>query len=189
MPGTLTLPESCNGCHGFPPTSATGHPASASNLAACKGCHPNVNSTAPTYANVFVDKSLHIDGKVQGGGCNGCHGYPPSRKSFTGSIGNWADAKIENYTSGGGSHTVDGHIPSSALQDQGWVNCTKCHNENDHATSAILQPSNVKVTIDPQFKFNKNRTLKYENDNNDANHKSGSCANVSCHYQKTPKWN
>jgi hypothetical protein len=45
------------------------------------------------------------------------------------------------------------------------------------------------VSIDQLFKFNKDRTLKYENDRDNVNHKAGSCANVSCHYQKTPKWN
>ena len=53
---------------------------------------------------------------------------------------------------------------------------------------AVLQPSNVKVSIDPQFKFNRDRIQKYENDRNDANHKAGSCSNVACHLQKTPKW-
>jgi hypothetical protein len=192
MPASLTLPASCNGCHGFPPSSASGHPASAATLVACKSCHPNVNSAASGYANVFVDKALHIDGVLQGGGCNGCHGYPPSRKSFTGSSGNWADARIENYTSGGGAHTLDAHVPKGALQDQGWANCTKCHNENDHATSPLvfLPSTNIKVSIDAKYKFNSARTVKYEMDKTDgAAHKPASCANVSCHYQKAPKWN
>ena len=192
MPATLTTSTvlaACGGCHGFPPSSATGHPVVSATMATCKTCHANVNASYTGYADVFVDKTQHINGILEGGGCNGCHGYPPSKKKFTGSAGNYADARFENYTNAGGAHTLAAHLDPNVTQDQGWVNCSKCHNENDHATALVLQPSNVKVSIDQKFKFNKDRTLKYENDRNDANHKPGSCANVSCHYQKTPKWN
>jgi predicted CxxxxCH...CXXCH cytochrome family protein len=191
MPTTLTLPASCNGCHGFPPSSASGHPASAASLVACKTCHPNVNSAATGYADVFVNKALHIDGILQGGGCNGCHGYPPSNKRFTGSAGNWADARMENYTGGGGAHTIVAHISPMATQDQAWANCTNCHNQSDHVTSpAVFNPSsNIKVTVDPKFKFATDRTAKYNSNKLDGNlHIPGNCSNVSCHFQKTPQW-
>jgi hypothetical protein len=190
MPPTLTLPDSCNSCHGFPPAGPN-HPTTGTTLAACAVCHPNVNGGATTYAGVFKDITLHINGKIEGGGCNGCHGYPPVRKGFVGSAGNYADAVVENYTSAGGAHTIIAHVDPNALQTQGWVNCVKCHNQNDHNPSSnggVPAPSNVKVSIDSKYKFNKDRVQKYENDLNNTNHVAGSCANIACHFQKTPKW-
>jgi hypothetical protein len=194
MPTTFNAANpapACNGCHGFPPSLASGHPSVPATLAVCKTCHANVNSAATSYADVFVDKTQHIDGVLQGGGCNGCHGYPPSRKGFTGSAGNWIDARIENYTSGGGSHTVAAHVTPGATQDQGWVNCSKCHNENDHATTPLvfLPSTNIKVNIDQKFRFSADRPAKYEMNRNDgSSHAASNCSNISCHYQKTPKW-
>jgi hypothetical protein len=189
MPASLTLPASCNGCHGFPPSLASGHPAVPATLATCKSCHDNVNAAATGYADVFFNKAQHIDGVLQGGGCSGCHGYPPSKSTFTGSAGNFADARVENYANGGGAHTLIAHLDPNAVQSQGWINCTKCHNENDHNTSLVLQPSNVKVSIDPKFKFNADRVIKFESDKNDTSHQAGRCSNISCHFQKSPTWN
>jgi hypothetical protein len=98
---------------------------------------------------------------------------------------------MENYTSAGGAHTIAAHVPPTATQTQAWANCTKCHKESDHQPGAgsFLPSSNIKVSIDQNFKFNKDRTLKYEMDKTDgAAHQPGKCSNVSCHFQKTPKW-
>jgi predicted CxxxxCH...CXXCH cytochrome family protein len=192
MPATLTLPASCNSCHGFPPSAATGHPVVAASLATCKTCHDNVNASATGYADVFISKSLHINGVLEGGGCNGCHGYPPSRKSFTGSAGNWADARMENYSNAGGAHTVAAHVPPTATQGQAWSNCITCHNPADHAPSPVLflPSTNIKVSIDNKLKFNVAMQPRYGMyTTSGAKHKPGTCGNVSCHYQKTPKWN
>jgi len=190
MPASLTLPASCNSCHGFPPVHQY-HPVVAGNLATCKVCHSNINAAATSYADVFIDKSLHMNMIVEGGTCNSCHGYPPANKRFTGSAGNWADAKMENYSGGGGAHTVAAHVPAGATADQQWANCTKCHNPSDHTTSPVvfMPSSNIKVTIDPKYKFNAERKIRYTSNGLDGtSHVSGSCMNVSCHYQKTPKW-
>jgi predicted CxxxxCH...CXXCH cytochrome family protein len=195
MPASLT-PESCKSCHGFPPVNAN-HPSLATPTSfptdACSGCHPNMSATGTTYADIFVDKSVHINRIVNatGGGCNGCHGYPPANKRFKGTQNNWSSARMENYTGGGGAHTVAGHISPSATPDQGWANCTNCHKESDHAMSplAFKPSSNIKVSIDPKFKFSVNRTPKYTSNNLDgALHVPGNCSNVSCHFRKSPTW-
>jgi len=192
MPATLTLPAACNGCHGFPPSLAvSNHPNVPATLASCKSCHDNVNSAATGYADVFVNKAFHIDGILQGGGCNGCHGYPPANKRFVPGPNNWASAAMENYTGGGGAHTVAAHVSPTANPDDGWVNCTKCHTEADHAMSPVvfLPSTNIKVNMDQKNKFNLANTVKYEMNKTDgAAHTPGSCSNVSCHMQKTPKW-
>jgi len=152
-----------------------------------------MNAAGTTYADIFVDKSLHINGivNVSGGGCNGCHGYPPANKRFKGTHNNWSSARMENYSGGGGVHTVAGHIPPTASPDQAWANCSNCHNQNDHAMSplAFKPSSNIKVRIDSRVRFSADRTPKYTSNKLDgALHVSGNCSNVACHFQKTPKW-
>jgi hypothetical protein len=193
LPATLT-PAACATCHGFPPSTSahtnlqtpTGFPTSS-----C-GCHPNLRSTGTTYADIFVDKSIHIDGKLDGGGeCDSCHGYPPANKRFVASTGNWQFAKMENYTGGGGAHTVAGHVKAGANKSEQFTNCTPCHNASDHVMSPLVfnPSSNIKVRVDSRLRF-ANATLgKYSSNKKDgAQHVSGRCSSVACHFQKTPKW-
>ncbi|MBL0225178.1 MAG: CxxxxCH/CxxCH domain-containing protein [Geobacteraceae bacterium] len=190
LPATLT-PAACGTCHGFPPATTphngiatpTGFPTTGCN------CHPNVNPIGNSYANIFIDKTKHVNGTIEGGGCNGCHGYPPSNKRFTGSTNNWADARMENYTGGGGAHTIAGHVDPLAVAADGFAKCTPCHSEADHKTGLAIQPSNVKVSIESKVRFSQSRVPKYTSNNLDGSlHVSGTCSNVSCHFQKTPKW-
>lgn len=195
--GTAISAAACGTCHGFPPsshgfTAPTTFPAAA---AACNGCHPNVNAAATSYATIFVNKALHVDGKVDGGGggsCAGCHGYPPAAVGFKGTQNNWSSARTENYLGGGGAHTVQGHISKLAKPSEGWANCTNCHNQNDHAPSpAVFSPSsNIKVGILPRVRFsNVAPQAKYSSNRLDgAAHVTGKCSNVACHFQKTPQW-
>jgi hypothetical protein len=151
-----------------------------------------MNASGTSYADIFVNKSEHINGILEtplGGECDGCHGYPPASKRFTASAGSWANAKVENYTGGGGAHTVAGHVTPTAVKADKWANCTPCHNELDHNMGAVLQPSNIKVGIGSRVRFSENRVPKYTSNNLDgALHVSGNCSNIACHFQKTPKW-
>ncbi len=197
LPAVLT-PEACAKCHGFPPQTVSGvHNGIAMPtgfpVTSC-GCHPNMRSdvNANTYATIFAVKSIHIDGKVDGGGtCNSCHGYPPANKRFVKGVNNFEFASMENYTGGGGAHTIAGHVPPGANPAQLWVNCTPCHSPNDHSMTPLeFKPSsNIKVRIDPRDRFSPNRTAKYNSNNLDGSaHVSGNCSNISCHFQKSPKW-
>jgi len=200
LPATLSA-AACGVCHGFPPAShaafvtiPSGFPGSVSIGTTCS-CHDNINPAGNSYATIFKDKSLHINAKLEvtgdGGGCNGCHGYPPSNKRFKGTQNNWSGARMENYSGGGGAHTVAGHIAPTAMPSQGWANCSNCHSVSDHAMSplAFNPSSNIKVTINPKYKFSVSRTPKYTSNKLDgAAHVSGDCSNVACHFQKAPKW-
>ena len=198
LPASLTLPASCNTCHGFPPqttgTHTSIHPVVSADLGTCAGCHPNINGSALTYANVFKDKTLHINGIVDvsgAGGCNGCHGYPPANKRFVGTHNNWSSARAENYSSAGGSHTIAAHVPPTADPSQGFNNCTNCHNQLDHNMGAgFASVANIKVTILSRLRFSNTPSFaKYSSNKQDGTaHVSGRCSNVSCHFQKTPKW-
>lgn len=191
LPAAIT-PAACGTCHGFPPATTvhngiatpTGFPTTG-----CS-CHPNVNPAGNSYASIFINKAEHVNGSVEGGGCNACHGYPPANKRFTGSTNNWANARMENYTGGGGAHTVAGHVDPKAVFTDGWAKCTPCHSEADHKTGVdVTVPSNIKVSIQSSIRFSDGRVPKYTSNNVDGPlHETGNCSNVACHFQKTPKW-
>ncbi len=64
----------CAACHGFPPPAASGHPvvtipaswpavgAATGALGTTCNCHANISTTGTTYANIFVNRALHING-------------------------------------------------------------------------------------------------------------------------------
>jgi predicted CxxxxCH...CXXCH cytochrome family protein len=181
----------CKACHGFPPSghasfgvsTPSGFPTSV-----CSGCHPNVNSLGTTYDTIFVDKSKHIDGTIDksgSGGCDGCHGYPPSTRPFKGTQNNWSSARFTKNSTAGGSHTVAAHVPKTAMPSQGWNNCTNCHTEVPDHTN--YNPARVR--FNPRNRFNSSVLPKYTSNRLlYSQHVTGTCSNVACHYQKSPKW-
>ena len=80
LPATLTT-TGCGTCHGFPPTTVSGHPAVAipagfpgtATIGATCSCHANINSAGNSYANIFVNKALHINGLLE---VSGAHSVP-----------------------------------------------------------------------------------------------------------------
>jgi predicted CxxxxCH...CXXCH cytochrome family protein len=114
------------------------------------------------------------------GGCDGCHGYPPVKNmTGLGVSANYSGAKIQNYSGGGGAHSVAGHISKTAVASQAWTNCSNCHSSAGHPKSTPPQKVNVNVTVDPKFKFNNASTIKYQ---------ANTCSNVSCHFRPSPNW-
>ena len=77
---TGTTKLTCTACHGMPPTghpTYTGLPTPAS----CFQCHPqSVNADGTIKVG-----GGHINGKIDGGGCTGCHGDPPTTGKHTNS--------------------------------------------------------------------------------------------------------
>ncbi len=122
------------------------------------------------------------------GGCGGCHGYPPAKPGFIGSTNNYASYKTEDYTGGGGAHTIPGHVPATAVEAQGWANCNTCHpNTGAHNTGGIpAKIQFVNVTTQDSFRFNTSKAPSYTGDHSTT---VGSCNNVSCHFKQTPVWN
>ncbi|MBK5275271.1 MAG: CxxxxCH/CxxCH domain-containing protein [Desulfuromonadales bacterium] len=201
LPSTLSA-AACGTCHGFPPSTASGHPsiiipagfpASASISTTCS-CHSNINPAGNSYANIFVNIALHINGTLDvsaGGACDSCHGYPPAGAGFVGTHGNWSSAKVENYLGGGGAHTILNHISKLAKPSEGFANCSNCHSATDHQMSPIaFNPSkNIKVSGNQRNRFVAAKQFKYSSNRLDGNsHVTGSCSNGSCHFGATPKW-
>jgi len=177
----------CTACHGNPPVS-TYHTGVVANT--CNQCHPNVNSN-----NTFNTPQQHVDGIVQGGECNSCHGYPPVQSmTGLGTNANYSTAKLQNYSGGGGVHSVAGHLAMTLKTSQypgtaGFTPCLTCHPQGTHNQAAgSFLTANVQVVVDPQFKFDKNRPIVYNAKQSGTGKTSGTCANVSCHFQKSPIW-
>jgi predicted CxxxxCH...CXXCH cytochrome family protein len=201
LPPTLTS-AACGACHGFPPSTASGHPVvtiptgfpTSVSIGTTCSCHNNINTAGNSYTNIFVNKALHINGTVDvvaGGACDTCHGYPPASVGFAGTQNNWSSARAENYLGGGGVHTVQSHVSKTAKPGEGFNNCNKCHNAADHVMSPIAfnPSSNIKVRVNPRYRLEAARQFKYSSNRLDANsHVTGTCFNSSCHFGATPKW-
>jgi hypothetical protein len=201
LPASLSV-AGCGTCHGFPPPVSAGHPAvtlpvgfpSASvPIGPTCNCHSNVSPTGYSYATIFVDNTKHINGTLEGGSCNTCHGYPPVSAGFAGAgtVGNWENAGPENYLGGGGAHTINGHVSKLAKHNDGFAYCNKCHSSADHATSPeiFLPSTNIKVNVNQRYRFEAAKQFKYTSNRLDADaHVTGNCTNSSCHFGASPKW-
>jgi predicted CxxxxCH...CXXCH cytochrome family protein len=201
LPATLTA-AACGTCHGFPPSTVSGHPAvtipagfpATAPIGNSCSCHPNINTAGNSYANIFVNKAIHINGTLDvaaGGACDTCHGYPPVSAGFVGSANNWANARTEDYLGGGGAHTVNSHVSALAVPGGGFTNCSKCHDANDHVmTPIVFNPSqNIKARVNQQFRYEAAKQFKYSSNRLDGStHLTGTCSNASCHLGATPKW-
>lgn len=200
LPQTLTA-AACGTCHGFPPSPASGHPQvaipagfPATAIGATCSCHANINPSGNSFASIFMDNTQHINGVMEvssGGTCDSCHGYPPAQPGFAASANNWSGAKPENYSGGGGAHTVENHVSSSAVPGDGFDQCSACHDPADHAMSPIVfQPSrNIKVTVNRKYRYEPLKQVRYTSNRLDgAQHRAGSCLNISCHFGATPVW-
>jgi len=143
----------------------------------CLSCHPHTPPPGSPATFAFYPY----------GQCDVCHGYPPVARSFVRTSVNYSSAKFEDYTGGGGAHTVAGHVPASAKPGQGWDLCNSCHNEQDHL-SVPTYPQ-VKVSINTGLKFNSTIQLKYSTTRKaNGTSQNATCYNVSCHFQRTPPW-
>ncbi|MSN25393.1 MAG: CxxxxCH/CxxCH domain-containing protein [Geobacter sp.] len=201
LPATLSS-AACGTCHGFPPSTASGHPAvsipagfpATASIGTTCSCHSNINPAGNSYANIFINKALHINGiaeVIAGGSCDACHGYPPASVAFAGTQGNWSSAKAENYLGGGGAHTINNHVSKLAKPGDGFANCVMCHDAADHQMSPInfIPSQNIKVKVSQRFRVEAAKQFKYSSNRLDGgSHQTGTCSNNSCHYGATPKW-
>ncbi|WP_054696560.1 CxxxxCH/CxxCH domain-containing protein [Geotalea toluenoxydans] len=172
----------------------------------CQVCHTKTkffsNYTAPQhYTSGCLDCHKHKSDKTvyafqPSGGCDGCHGYPPvqTMQAGYGHMDNYSGARLQNYSGGGGAHDVAGHVLASAKATQVWTNCLKCHYGSDtsgnHMRGDYTKPSTVNVQVDPKYKFDSKLPITYSGNKSDDRslYQSGTCSNVSCHFQASPKW-
>ena len=200
LPAVLSV-AGCGTCHGFPPPTSTGHPtvtipagfpSAAVTIGTTCSCHSNVNPVGNSYANIFVDSTKHINGTLEGGACNACHGYPPVRAGFVAAAGNWESASPEDYAGGGGAHSINGHVSKLAKHNDGFAFCNKCHSPANHLTTPPeFKPSqNIKVRVDQRYRMESGKQARYTSNRLDGtSHVAGNCSNISCHFGASPPWN
>lgn len=169
----------CQGCHTLTSHYKRGVDEGVNHPTAnCLNCHSHKN----TYA--FKPKA-----------CDECHGYPPAPKGFVPSQDTYSTAKLENYSGGGGAHVKLGHLMANLRPNQGFTPCLACHSDGPSAhvgdetvwTSGTTEAKKAAVSVktDPAYKFNDTKGQWYSKQSPGA---TGSCWNVSCHFQPTPRW-
>jgi predicted CxxxxCH...CXXCH cytochrome family protein len=179
--GTLKTDANCNVCHKSPGNS--GFTASVPHTFGiaqdCSGCHGHNGGSGGVIGQ------QHMDGiKYGGGSCDTCHGYPPL-PSFVfnaRAVGEYVNAKFQDYSGGGGHHST--HLLSTIVAADGFTPCLPCHPSGYHNQgSGTVLRSNVNVNdqADSGYRFDDNRAKRY-------NTASSTCSNVSCHFQPTPAW-
>jgi hypothetical protein len=137
----------CGSCHAIPPAfqsdGVTAHTAST----ACGSCH------GAGYSATTVDKALHMNGQIDGGGesgggsaCGGCHGATFSAmnggtpKPFKHSLGNVAgsnDSPTDTSADWTSSGTLAGSVSAA---NRSCVNM--CHGDHPHTIPGVATHEN-----------------------------------------------
>ncbi|UPU36726.1 cytochrome C [Geomonas paludis] len=177
----------CQVCHTKTNHYLAGVPESSHFTSGCLDCHPHTSS-----GGAF---------KPVGGGCDSCHGYPPAPKNTAtafGSYANWANARFEDYSGGGGAHLVAAHISPFAKPEEGWTNCTACHNGGAvgmtpyHKMVTPIKDNieNVTVLVDNSLRFANSFTIYTgaKLTSVPGANKTGSCFNIACHMSPSARW-
>ncbi len=153
LPGTMSV-SACSTCHGFPPSTVSGHPAvtipagfpGTATIGTTCSCHSNINTVGDSYANIFVDKSKHINGLVEVSsvvvhsvpylthnatastsclsGAGGCHSLGTSASPYPAAAGTAPDCMS--------CHT----LASPLIAGNGLGNCKSCHGSGGTSTAA-----------------------------------------------------
>ena len=185
MVDTVTNRGLCQVCHSKTAHYRAGVPETNHPTSGCLDCHRH-NGAGGAF-------------KVSGS-CDSCHGYPPMPKGLTGltfgTAGNYQFGKFEDYSGGGGAHSVPAHVKASAVAGEGWANCTMCHAGGTQNTSnhKMLTPvksniANVTVMLDQKLRFSNTQQATYANGNLVyPGNSTGTCNNVECHFKPSPRW-
>lgn len=179
----------CNVCHlgtrHYTANSGDSH-MSASR---CTTCHSH---SGPDFISAFRPN----------GDCDTCHGYPPVRRALASGVqfgkqGLYSSAQFEDYTGGGGAHTIPSHIKPTARPAEAWSNCAVCHsngslNPASHIMQIPLRPSRITIDVRDRSKFDYRRSLGQERYTGasltNTGNRSGSCSNINCHFKPSKRW-
>jgi hypothetical protein len=166
--------------------------ASCSSVSPATGCHPTINEAPTLMTNIFANKSLHIDGKVDGGSCSGCHGYQ---------AGTWGvSPKLDSNGYAIGAHekhitylttkrftvTLNPTGDSYGSASPSWTNvCGVCHIGGTHMNGTL----DVFTANNPPYFFGTAGATTYAGVWKTANTTTAkTCSNISCHYFTSPSW-
>ena len=161
LPATMSS-AACGTCHGFPPSTASGHPGSitipagfptTATIGTTCSCHNTINTAGNSYANIFSDKMKHINGISEySSACDTCHDY-----DTTGGGTTWGKTNYGGNNLAAGAHAK--HIQyiktrwnivlAPATDTFGTGNaaavCGVCHTNTlaDHSMGDATQPRSI----------------------------------------------
>ncbi len=172
----------CTKCHALPPPAPnSSYVHFGKTLNTCANCHQHVS--ADGYG--FKEKSLHVNGIVEGG-CDGCHGNPPINAVLGPPDGLTLPAQNAMPPGFAGSHNAHQLVPSIGNQ------CNTCHNGS--STSMLAEGYQLEIGFN-QFGLGGSGTFTgYTNSVNGPNWKTtgtttlvksnvheARCSNLYCH--------
>lgn len=198
--------------------STGGNYAGASNKI-CNACHTSASLTHYTASNVNDGHNLDtrctechrhngpsaLSAFKESNNCDSCHGYPPVRRNLTKGTdfrkqNQYSSGRFQDYTGGGGAHTIAKHLAPTVKASDGWAPCAVCHSNGSlspatHTTITPVRP-NGSITIDVKDsrKFDYRRSLGQERytgarlTNDLKINRTGSCSNVNCHFKPSKRW-
>lgn len=120
LPATISA-AACGLCHGFPPPTASGHPAvtipagfpATATIGTTCNCHSNINTAGNSYATIFIDPALHINGI--------------SEPTASGHAVPFYAHSTPPFTSCTGCHNASAAGPYPAATAGAAPNCRGCH--------------------------------------------------------------
>ncbi|KKL59695.1 hypothetical protein LCGC14_2212760, partial [marine sediment metagenome] len=151
--------------------------------------------TVCTVCHVHNENSI-VDGEAfKGGGCNGCHGYPPGDGSL-----NDGFFDVINQSKGAHVKHVD-HLlsvelpaldPNADKFDHALGKfentCGVCHATASHTTSDP-DPSNRTIVINSVFTFGPTGVATYLGNSGESGaSEPKTCSNTNCHFKASPEW-
>lgn len=206
---TTPTAADCGKCHGYPPDTSTGkHPASVND---CDTCHPHVAAGGLGFKALNTPGiELHMNGKVEGGGCNGCHAYDVVGATYAGNVwsgGTWTHTTArDGIGQGWGAHVkhinhiktrlgITGDLTLTGTvfgQGQAASVCGTCHtNINDiahHTTSGSTNGRQIYFGESTAYQFGPNPPVYNGVPGTSSLVNPKTCSNVSCHFKTTPVW-
>ena len=148
LSSSMTMTD-CKQCHNMPPNPGVAdHSGIATALtafpvgAACN-CHNNLSQSGTTYANIFANKAIHVDGKIDAAGSH-TPIYPgATHMNAVGATVPATNCGCHNYqtagvypTSGGAAPACMGCHLSGLLRTVATSSCWDCHGSGPAATQA-----------------------------------------------------
>lgn len=184
----------CNACHtagNVDYYTSTGSNTSHNIGSVCTACH--------NHDGADLNTAFRPSGE-----CNACHGYPPVRRALANGVqfgiqGMYSAARYEDYSGGGGAHTISFHVKPTAKPSETWSNCAVCHgNGSQNPAAHVMQMplkqhiNHVTIDVQDQNKFDYRRTLGQERYTGarliTPGNRTGSCSNVNCHFKPSKRW-
>jgi hypothetical protein len=177
----------CAKCHAYPPMNGAAGTHTGKIATDCITCHTHVNAAGTGFGDV----TKHINGAVEGGTCNSCHGYEEA---------SWPTA-TQRAVEGKGAHAKHvAHLvhlwggtlnPQTDLFGSGasWTNvCGVCHNGAAHNTGEAIGGNGRTISILTTYQFGASAPSYSGIPATSSSVNPKSCSNVSCHFNTTPVW-